>query len=80
MMSAEGLVRWLDDNMLDGRIGQEDMQTYLLDVIERLRNERGLTLEQLSAERYRLRDAIIKQIGQCKRARQSGRLPTRAVL
>jgi type III restriction enzyme len=43
------------------------MQLYLLDVIERLRSERSFTLDQLSAERYRLRDAIIKRIGDCKR-------------
>ena len=72
-MSADGLVLWLDKNIPHGKIGQEDMQLYLLDVIERLRNERDLTLEQLSAERYRLRDAVIKKIGECKqRAKAAG--------
>jgi type III restriction enzyme len=66
-MSADALVRWLDDNISHGQISQEDMQLYLLDVIERLRSERSFTLDQLSAERYRLRDAIIKRIGDCKR-------------
>jgi len=66
-LSAERLVLWLDQNIPHGEISQEDMQTYLLDVIERLRNERSLTLEQLSAERYRLRDATIKKIGECRR-------------
>ncbi len=72
-MSADGLVLWLDQNIPHGQIGQEDMQTYLLGVIEKLRRERELNLEQLSAERYRLRDAIIKKIGQCKQnARAAG--------
>ena len=62
MMSADRLVQWLDENIPHGQIDQEDMQIYVLDVIERLRNERNFTLEQLSAERHRLRDAVVKKI------------------
>ena len=61
-MTADGLVLWLDKSLLHGEIGQEDMQLYLLSVIEKLRRERELTLEQLSSERYRLHDAIIKKV------------------
>lgn len=72
-MTADGLVLWLDKNLPHGEIGQEDMQLYLLSVIERLRRDRDLSLEQLSAERYRLRDAIIKKIGLCRQeAKRTG--------
>ncbi len=67
-MTADGLVLWLDRNIPHGKVSQEDMQLHLLSVIEKLRQDRGMSLSQLSSERYRLRDAIIKKIRQCEQA------------
>ena len=79
-MSADGLVRWLDENIPHGQIGQEDMQLYLLDVIERLRNERDLDPGATLCGTVSPARRGHQENQRVQAARQSRWLPTRTVL
>ncbi len=58
------LVGWLDRNVprRDWMQTQEQRQIYLLRLVEYLMNQRGITLDQLSRERFRLRDAATRKM------------------
>jgi type III restriction enzyme len=62
------LAVWLDRHIPHPDITQTQAQLFLMRLVESLTNERGLTIEQLSADRLRLRDAAEKKIEKYRRA------------
>ncbi len=56
------LAVWLDRHIPHPDIPQSQSSLFLINLLESLLTERGLTLEQLSRERLRLRDAAAKKI------------------
>jgi len=60
--TADELVLWLDRSIPHRGIDLVDMQTYLLRLAQGLTLTRGMSLDQLSSERYRLRDAAMLKI------------------
>ncbi len=61
------LVKWLDERIPDRHdIVQSESHAFLLKMLNRLMDGRGLTLEQLSRERYRLLSAATQKIKACR--------------
>lgn len=61
-VSQNELVRWLDREVRQSDIGQQQMQQYLLKMTGHLINDRGYTLTALVRARFQLAQALIKEI------------------
>lgn len=66
--TTAGLAVWLDRHIPHPDLTQSQASLFLLRLIENLMTQRGLTLEQLSRERLRLRDAAERKINDLRKA------------
>lgn len=66
--SVPGLVSWLDAHIPHPDLTPEEVQIYLRTVVQRLIDERGLSLQALVSDKFRLRRALEVKIGALRKA------------
>lgn len=66
--STAQLIHWLDRNILHRDITAEQSGIFLLRVVQYLVEQRGITLDTLVREKYRLRDAVIVKMNAHRQA------------
>ena len=66
--SVADLVLWLDTNILHRDISPQETGIFLTKMVERLMTERGIPLEQLVHDKYRLRNAAAEKIDKYRKA------------
>lgn len=82
-ISQQDMVRWLDAELRQSDIGQQQMQAYLVKMLTHLTGERGFTLTALVRARFQLVQALHKEIDRLRQAAMvkgfQGRLADMAV-
>lgn len=59
---VHSFAKWIDDNIKHEDFSLQEAQLFLRNLVNRLIEERGFTLEQLVHDKYRLRKAVIQKI------------------
>lgn len=70
--TKERLVNWLDRNIPHPDVAQEHSLVFLSRMVDLLLDERNMTLETLTRERFRLRDAAIRRIADHRQEARRG--------